>query len=202
MEKESTKTKEGHSVGGTSGSMGSSLTIAGKDSSGRISSLETSSVPSSPSKPSLVLHSPSNQQTGLKLSPPQPLQQSNISNVPGAISSQKGVAPSGRAFTVHPITEEEIITRKISSNEQQPSSSPHHKMPTTGRGGSVGRHPSGGHHSATAVSTPNGSNSNISGAANAPIVRTHNLNRSMSNVEQPKLTTNFMPWSAKYFTKV
>ena len=196
------KTKEGNSVGGTSGSIGSNLTIAGRDSSGRISSLETSSVPSSPSKPSLVLHSPSNQQVGLKSSPPQPLLQSNISNVSGAISSQKNVAPSGRAFTVHPIAEEDVLTRKLSSNEQQQSSSPHHKLPTTSRGGSVGRHPSGGHHSATSVPTPDGSNSNMSVVANAPILRTNSLNRSTSNIEQPKLTTNFMPWSAKYFTKV
>ena len=196
------KTKEGHSIAGASGSIGSNLTISGRDTTGRMSSLETSSVPSSPSKPSLMLHSPTNQQTGLKSLPPQPLQQANTSNVAAVETTQKNTVSSGRAFTVHPITEEDVLSRKHSSNEHQQESSPNHKLHQVGRGGSVGRHPSGGHHSSTSVLTSNGSNPNISNAASTPMLRGHNLNRSISNVEQPKLATNFMPWSAKYFTKV
>ena len=192
------KTREGHSISGVSVSIGSNLTIVGRDSAGR-GTLETSSVPSSPSKPSLILQSPSNQQSGMKSLPPQPLTQSNVT---GVETSQKNAASTSRAFTVHPITEEEVLNRKHSSNELQQPSSPNHKMPQSGRGGSVGRHPSGGHHSTAPILSSSGSNSNVVNVASTPILRAHNLNRSISNVEQPKLTTNFMPWSAKYFTKV
>ena len=197
------KAREGYSLGGVTG--GSNLTISGRDSSGRTSSLETFSVPSSPSKPSFMLQSPSNGHSGMKSLPPQPLQQSNISSlVPGADSTPTVMTTSGgRAFTVQPIKEEPVPpSHKKSGNDQQPSSSPHAKFPPAIRGGSVGRHPSGGHHSATSVPTPNGSNPNISSGPNATALRNQNLTKAISQLEQPKLTTHFMPWSAKYFTKV
>jgi hypothetical protein len=198
------KARESHPVGGVTGSIGSSLTIAGRDATGRTSSLETCSVPSSPSKPSFMLQSPSNQQSGLKSLPPQPLQQSNISSVsPGQDTATLTSTARGRSFTVHPIKEEAMMsTHKKTENDQQQSSSPQQKLPPTVRAGSVGRHPSGGHHSATSVPTPNGSNTNISSVSNTPAMRSHNLTRAISQLEQPNLTTHFMPWSAKYFTKV
>ena len=193
------KAREGIGAGGVGGSVGSNLTISGRDSSGRTSSLETSSVPSSPSKPSFMLQSPSNQSSGVKSLPPKVLQQPNMSSA----SIGADATPSGRAFVVHPIKEEPVsTTNRTSGSDNQPASSPQQKLPPTIRGGSVGRHPSGGHHSTTTVQAPNGSDTNISGVSNTSTMRAHNITRVISHIEQPNLTTHFMPWSAKYFTKV
>ena len=198
----SSKAREGYTVGSVSAE-GNTMPIAGRDCSGRTSSLETVSVPASPAKPSFLLHSPSNQQSGMKSLPPQPLQQSNIAtNLIGTETTQ--AAPSsGRAFTVLPIKEENMVPAyKVTGADPSKSPSPQQKIAPAVRGGSVGRHPSGGQHSSTLVTTPTGSHTNIPGAQNSPGVRNLNLPKIGSQLEQPNLTTHFMPWSAKYFTKV
>ena len=199
------KAREGYCPGGITGGTGSNLTISGRDSSGRASSLETFSVPSSPSKPSFMLQSPTNGHSGMKSLPPQPLHQANIpSIVAGADTSPTVTTVSGgRAFTVQTIKEEPApSTLRRSENDQTNPSNPQVKFTPTSRGGSVGRHPSGGHHSATSAPTTNDSNSNNPNVQNTTTLRNSNLTRVLPHLEQPNLTTHFMPWSAKYFTKV
>lgn len=79
------------------------------------------------------------------------------------------------------------------SSKKVPNSLTH---PRLARGGSVGRHPSGQHNNQAAhLQTPplapvvrQSQSANVSLLANSPLPR-------------PELTTEFIPWSAKYFTK-
>ena len=122
-------------------------------------------------------------------------------------------APGGRPFTVQTIKEEPPMG---SGNQQAPSHplKQQSKIPESNRPAmravSVGRHPSGGQHANTIANTSSGgvpppvgpgtalgpSSSNI----NPTLVRNRSTTADLN--KQPNLSTEFLSWSAKYFTKV
>lgn len=78
----------------------------------------------------------------------------------------------------------------------------------TARAGSVGRHPSGGQHAASSASSNPSSTPPTLTPTPATLATTpkptQNGTRNFGPLRQtapPQLTTNFIPWSAKYFTK-
>ena len=159
----------------------------------------TSSVPNSPAK-----HGDQADRPGPSRSTPPP-----------AGSDGMGIlAKTLTGSSVTTIKEENTNENSSGASQQQPSgrsrnsktpqpppnSSTH---PRLARGGSVGRHPSGQHNNPTSSSTHLQINSG-SLTSGGPTRQSQSANVSLlanTPLPRPDLTTEFIPWSAKYFTK-
>ena len=104
-------------------------------------------------------------------------------------------------FRVQPVGNVSTIAEESSESMLSTSADARTRPQRSIRAGSVGRHPSGGQHapSSNSVSTTPPTLAPTTLATPKPV---QNGARSTSRqTAPPQLTTNFIPWSSKYFTK-